>query len=210
MSYFSYDKGQILNGLGACGCSGCGCSGLGGARIPLRRAYSHPFPLRGFGSADVGGVEFSAADIWSNWMAGQTCGQDGGDCASAAAAINLIRVALAKLGYGEQSLDQMWGAHDMASYKAWASDAGQTSNGMPLKAQLSIMETQLKQNKKPGPEPVVNYDYVPGTDSTFMQKYGLTTIGLVALGLVAVSGLGYMAYRSKKKHAHVHGDPLKA
>lgn len=155
--------------------------------------------------AEAGGVEFSAADVWSNWMAGQTCGQPNGDCESAKAAINVIRVALAKLGYGEQSLDAMWGPHDMNSYKAWAAGAGLTSNGMPLHDQLSVMETQLAAHQKPGPEAAVDYQYVEGSGSTFLQKFGMGTVGMIVLGLVAISGVGYLAFR--KKH-HKAGDPL--
>lgn len=198
-------------GCGAVGC-GCGCSGVGGLR-QAAAGFGRYVPMRGFG-ADVAG-NFNAASVWSDWSQGTMCGTAGPDlyCAEATRAVNMIRAALAKLGYGELPMGQPWGSLDQAAYKAWARDASLNSPaGMPLKDQLSVMELQLSRNLKPGPKPAVSYEEVPGGGATFLEMKTLGIAGAVVLGLALVGGLSYMAYKQRKHHHHLvtHAEPAKA
>ncbi len=175
MSYYEFQPHQRLLGMGACGCggAGCGCSG--------------------FGAVDIGGgVTFNAAKAWSGWKA---CSSGGGS--ACLDAVDSIRAALGKLGYGELPFGQPWGSSDSAAIKAMAGELNLPSSAIPTEAVLNGMQALLEQGAKPGPEPSTSVMKVGGT---YMSKpSGLVTAGLVAAGVVGLAAIGGLVVLSKRK-----------
>ena len=175
MSYFRYQPHQQLSGLGACGCggSGCGCGGFGAVEIG-------------------GGITFNAAKAWSGWKA---CSSGGGS--ACVDAVDSIRAALGKLGYGELPFGQPWGGSDSAAIKSFAAEVNLPSSAIPTEAVLNAMEAMLKEGAKPGPEPSTSVMKVGGTYMT--RPSGLVTAGIVAAGVVGLAAIGGLVLLSKRK-----------
>jgi len=177
-SYYTFTRGEMMSGLGACGCgSSCGCSGFGD-------------------------ITFNGNTAWSLWVqcsqVWQASQQVGPTCKEAA---DIIRAGLMQLGYGDLPRGIPWGSADQGAWKQFAAGQGiPAGGGLPTKGGLQIMDELLEQGKHPGPEkPIemtkVGDEYVPAKNVESRAGVGVA----IALGLLAVGVAGGAYYYSKKK-----------
>ena len=225
-AYYLAVPGQMFSGFGAWTCSSC--QNQTGTPLPTPLPPQQPPPLppqqplptcgpgvpypcltpktghSGFGAAQA--FAFDSAAVWSDWVAGAT----GCDYSSsqnlcvikAKRAVNSIRAALGELGYGTSVMSVSWSSADQANYKQWAADSNQTSsNGMPEKSHLQLMEQQISQGMKPGPEAAVSYvkvgnEIVEGGSALLQKAKGLGWKVWALIGAAAV--VGVVIYKKRK------------
>jgi hypothetical protein len=160
----------------------------------------------GFGAAQA--FAFDSAAVWSDWVASKCTNPDDYKNNQAMCtirgkrAVDSIRAALGNLGYGTSEMSVMWTSADQANYKQWAADSGQSSSsGMPEKGHLQLMEQQISQGMKPGPEAAVSYAVVGGeivdAGAALLQK--AKGLGWKFWALIGASAIvGVVIYKKRK------------
>lgn len=157
-----------------------------------------------------GDFVFDANQVWSEWLAGQCGGSGQPTCTSAISAhaknaVDSLRAALGKLGYGPLGLSVSWGSADQGAYKSWAANAGLSSSyGMPENAHLSVMQQQIAAGIVTGPNAPVDYSLVDGqvvqtaaVAKGSVQGMSAKTWALIALGGVALISVIVIAKKKK-------------
>jgi hypothetical protein len=227
-SYYEFSPHEIFpaSGMG-CGCSGvgCGCSGFGalgeGCGCSGFGALGEGCGCSGFGAFGedrAKAIGFSAAKVWGYVQKSNACyaptgahfktcqkspqpATPCGNCNyNSGKAAALIQAGLHELGYDAGTVGAPWSGAVSAAWKQFTSDIGVPSGpGLANQAGLIAMEDQLQQGNTPGPKPT-KYKKVNGT-LIKETKTGLAGMGGLGIGLllVAAAGLGYVAYRGKKK-----------
>ena len=186
-SYYTFNRGQMMSGLGACGCGGAGGCGCSGCRCS------------GFGD-----ITFNGDTAWSLWVqcsqVWQASQQVGPSCKEAA---DIIRAGLMQLGYGSLPRGIPWGSADQGAWKTFTSQHGLPGGGgLPTKGGLQLMDALLQEGKHPGPErPIemtkVGDEYVE--KKAIEDRAGLGTYLLLGVLGIAVAGGAYYFYDKKKK-----------
>lgn len=159
----------------------------------------------------LGAISFSAASVWSDWLAGSK-----GDNAAGKRAADSIRAALGQLGFGPVSMGAMWGsAQDKAAYGGFVDKYGVTpTSGMPKwwvnQNGLAKLEELVKAGDVVGGGEVVEFHQVgdqlvsgpkPGAKpiGAGVAKAGLSTGAMVGIAAAVLVGVGLLAMASKKK-----------
>lgn len=152
---------------------------------------SYVVPRRGVGFAGFGAVTFDAQQVWSDWQAGGTRGNN---------AASAIQAALNQIGYGPISVDGQFGAGSQAAWNKFAAANG-VPGTWPTEVGVLKLGDQVAQGGNQGGGTVVDYHiedgkYVPGS-APGTQKAGLGTLGMI--GIVALIAIGGAALLAKKK-----------
>lgn len=165
------------------------------------------------------GFVFNGSQVWADYMTGQKCGASYTDssgksvpygdqasaCAAAKNAVDSIRAALGKLGYGALAFGKPWGSADQAAYQRWVDDMSLSPSpagrGMPAQSHMAVMEKQVNAGETPGPQdPLqvqkVGGEYVRGDGGVSTAGTGIVLLGV--LGLAVVGGLVLVSKRRKK------------
>ncbi len=162
------------------------------------------------GLGALGGIDFAATSVWSDWLKGAK-----GDNAAGLRAANAIRAALGQLAFGSGiSLNKSWGtAEDKTGYTSFAQKYGIAAPpGLPIWWPSQVGLIKLEELVKAGGTPgggtqvvthvvdgVIVPGPAPGGAGPAVAKAGMSTLAigaLVAVGVVAV-GLAVMAKKKK-------------
>lgn len=165
------------------------------------------------GLGALGGIDFSATSVWSDWLKGAK-----GDNAAGLRAANAIRAALGQLAFGSGiSLNQSWGtAEDKSGYTSFAQKYGIAApTGLPIWWPSQVGLIKLEELVKAGGTPgggtqvvthVVNGQIVPGPapgggGGTAVAKAGMSPLAIGAIVAVGVVVVGLAVMAKKKKPA---------
>lgn len=155
--------------------------------------------LMGFGA--FGATDFNPSLVWADCEAGASGNNAAGkNCGMA------IQMALNKLGYGPLTVDGQVGKNTIAALKQFGIDNGFGAITWPTKAAVIKMDELMRAGATPGPSApieshVVGGEVVPGAapGSGVLAKAGITSGTALAIGAVALVGIGALALMAKKK-----------
>jgi hypothetical protein len=204
VSYYAYNNAEFDAIPG--GANYPGLSAIpGGANYPGLSALPGGWNYPGLG---FGAVDFSAAVVWSDWLAGAPPKNDN---AAGKRAADTIRAGLGQLGYGPFKIGVMWGSpEDKAGYTKFAQQTGMPpTSGMPTwwpnQASLQKLEELVKAGGTPGGGPVQEFHTTPAgivSGPAPGQKAltaGLSTGTKIALAAAAAAVLAGVVLLGKKK-----------
>ncbi len=167
---------------------------------------SYVFPRRGVGDLGyayyaahgLGGIDFNASSVWTDWVAGAPPTNDN---AAGARAAKAIQAGLNEIGYGPIAVDGQFGSGSIAAWNKFA-NANSVPTDWPTQVGVTKLGEQIAAGGNQGGGTVsdyhiVNGQYVPGA-APGTSKAGMSST-MIGIGIAALVGIGILAIVAKKK-----------
>lgn len=163
-------------------------------------SYYQMQPMSGFaglGCCGMGGIDFNAGSVWSDWLAGAS-----GNAAAGKRAAQSVQAALNQIGYGPLSVDGQFGKGSVSAWARFASDTG-VGGSWPTQAGIIKLGEQVNKGGDQGgggviESHVVAGQFVPGAASPLVAAAKFPG-GMLGVGALVIAGIIGIVVISKKQ-----------